>query len=145
MENSIEDIKQTIKEDIKKWISGEDVYLNALSLKQFSISEILTYTKKRYQIDKKNYLNSGIWNKPFFHERGNLWAHYYWLQLWDKDIDLPKYFDYDYDTNIWTREKIQQSLINYDESYMFQFLLFLRSGLKTISFDEYIYTKSKAK
>ena len=142
MKDTIENIKQNYKEDIENWINGKKVCLSALSLSSFSNEEISNYAKKRYEIDKKNYLSSGIWNKPFFYDRSKLWSYYYWLQLWDKDINLQMYFDYDYDTNIWTREKIQQSLKNYDENYIFQFLLFLHSNLN-ISFDEYIQVKSQ--
>ncbi len=100
---------------------------------------IIDDIKKKYLIDKKRYLNTGIWPNIKFYYRDDKWEYYYYLQLMDKDLDLEKYLDFDYDVNKWNRDDIIDLINEYGLGILLAFYIYSKLETK-LSFDEW-FTK----
>ncbi len=83
-------------------------------------NQVITFTKEeihvdsvreKYLQDKQKYLETGVWPEVKYYVRDDAWEYYYYLQLMDKDLNLDKYFDFDYDINKFSRDDLI-SLIN---------------------------------
>ena len=103
----------------------------------FTGKEIAIYDiREKYLMDKKSYLNTGIWPNNIFNYRDDMWEYYYYLQLMDKDIDLEKYLDFDYDVDKWKRDDIIDLINEYGLGILLALNIY--SNIETkLSFDEW--------
>ena len=101
-----------------------------------NVGELIDAVKRRYEQDKKVYLATGSWPNIHFVYRDNVWDYYYYLQLMDKDINLDKYLDFDYDTTKWTRDDIIEIINRYGMGILFALSLYINVETD-LSFDDW--------
>ena len=103
----------------------------------FTGKEIALYSiREKYLNDKKAYLTTGSWPNVIFSYRDDAWEYYYYFQLMDKDLNLAKYLDFDYDVNKWKRDDIVLLINEYGLGILLA--LYIYSNIKTnLSFDEW--------
>jgi hypothetical protein len=94
------------------------------------------YINRKYEEDRNEYITSGKWPVAHFYQKDELWCYYYYLKLTDLSIDLDHYFDFPYDTNTWTREKIINLMNSYGVFILYQLASYL-SRNSELSFDEW--------
>ena len=92
--------------------------------------------KEKYLFDKNRYLTTGNWPKNLFNYRDDKWEYYYYLQLMDKDIDLEKYLDFDYDVDKWKRDDIINLIDDYGLGILLAFYIYSNTSTD-LSFDEW--------
>ena len=101
----------------------------------------IKYTEEKYFNDKEEYLKTNVWPEVGASYRDSIWAYYYYLQITDRSINLNKYFDFDYDTTKWTRDKLKELMNKYGRNILFAFGVY--SSVKTdLSFDDW-YKETK--
>ena len=127
--------------EASNWIKGGTVFAPIASALIDTEEDAAKYAFNKYQIDKKTYLESGTWPTGMFYNRDTLWNYYYFYQLTDMSIELDKYFDFDYDTSIFDRNKLLESVHIYGMDVILHFYSFMHSRTKK-SFDEYMADKA---
>ena len=98
------------------------------------------YLEERYKKDKIKYLLTGKWPNVRFYYRDSSWMYYYYLQVKDPEVKLKKYFDFDYYSPDWPREKIVELIEKYDIGIIFQFCLYSDSN-SNMSFEDWYYER----
>lgn len=110
---------------------GKTKYINNGALTSFNFDSeesMLKEIEKIYENDKQDYLEKGKWPNTRFLYRNNIWAYYFYLQLNDKDINLDKYLDFDYNTEEWSRERLLELVNKYGRNILFTFCCYSNSG-----------------
>ena len=97
-----------------------------------------------YYKDKQEYLRTGVWPKTNLPKKNHYWAKYFFLQLTDDDVKLDKYFDFDYDTKVWTREKLIDLVLGSEIDSLIELSLFSQ-GNKSKPLSEYLKEKNDKK
>jgi len=124
----VEKLRQEDVANMKKWCTGKT---NTLSVNYFmSESDIVKYVSVRYQLDKQEFLKTGIWPKEQFLERDYNWSYYYFLQLTDMSINLDKYLDFDYDNKEFPRDRLIEIFFSYGLCGLSKFYTYVNSKLK---------------
>ena len=140
--NSLEKIK---RETAEEWTNGKSKMMppiiSGLINKE---NDVIKYTKKRYAHDKEIYLNTGNWPETLFYRRDSFWSYYHYLSLIDEDINLGKYLDFEYDTNIWTKEDLLHIVNKYGHRALFELKVYLDLD-RDMTFDEYMTLRQKYK
>ena len=98
--------------------------------------EKINYVVKEYFEDKKTYLSTGVWPSKKFLQRDMIWEYYYYLKITDCTLKLDNYLDFNYDTDVWTREELERTMNKYGKKVLFKLAVYLE--LKPgKSFDEW--------
>ncbi len=119
---------------------GKTKYINNGAFTSFNFDSeesMLKEIEKIYENDKQDYLEKGKWPNTRFLYRNDIWAYYYNLQLNDKDINLDKYLDFDYNTEEWSRERLLELVNKYGRNILFQFCCYEGSNSDK-DFDEWL-------
>ena len=96
----------------------------------------INYVVKTYFEDRKIYLKTHKWPEKHFLQRDMIWEYYNYLKITDCSLKLDKYFDFNYDTETWTRKELEKTMNKYGKKILFRLAIYLE--LKPgMSFDEW--------
>ena len=106
-------INEETEKGIMAWVNGQIIEIPPLTSCFMKSTHIIKYVSMRYKRDKKIYQETGTWPEVGFHRYDDIYNYYYLLKLTDTDIELDKYFDFDYDTKKWPRDEIISLIFAY--------------------------------